>query len=42
MIRPGGVIIWHDYMQVLHPDVTRLLYEYAISALKYTNCVVPH
>jgi len=34
MIRPGGVIIWHDYMQVLHPDVTRLLYEYAISGLK--------
>jgi predicted O-methyltransferase YrrM len=32
MLRKGGVIIWHDYMQMLHPDVTRYLYE--ISAQK--------
>jgi predicted O-methyltransferase YrrM len=27
MIRPGGTILWHDYMQVLHPDVTGCLLE---------------
>lgn len=33
MIRPGGVILWHDYLQVLHPDVTQCLYEYALNGL---------
>jgi predicted O-methyltransferase YrrM len=29
MLRPGGVIVWHDCFQVLHPDVTRRLCELA-------------
>jgi len=34
MIRPGGVILWHDYMQVLHPDVTQYLVQLAKEGLK--------
>jgi predicted O-methyltransferase YrrM len=41
MVRPGGVVLWHDYMQVLHPDVTRYLYElshhHEIYHLRSTN-----
>ena len=42
LIRPGGLIVWHDCMQVLHPDVTRCLCEYAeagmaIHHLRNTN-----
>jgi len=33
MLRPGGVILWHDYLQVLHPDVTQCLYEYRLAGL---------
>lgn len=45
MLRPGGVIVWHDYMQVLHPDVTRCLMQYAergrsISHLRGTHLAV--
>jgi len=29
MLRPGGVILWHDYMQLLHPDVVQCLCEKA-------------
>lgn len=34
IIRPGGVLIWHDYMQLLHPDVTRYLAELAAGGLQ--------
>lgn len=44
MVRPGSVIIWHDYMQVLHPDVTHYLYEISphrpIYHLQGTNLAV--
>jgi hypothetical protein len=33
MIRPGGVVLWHDYLHVLHSDVTKCLYEYAQNGL---------
>lgn len=33
LIKPGGVILWHDYMRVLHPGVTRCLSEYALKGL---------
>lgn len=29
----GGVVVWHDYVQVLHPDVTQFLYELTRSGL---------
>lgn len=29
MVRPGGVILWHDCYQVLHPDVLQALCEFA-------------
>ena len=34
MIRPGGVILWHDYMQLLHPDVTRHLVECSLAGYR--------
>ena len=45
MIAPGGIIIWHDYNQVLHPDVTLCLMEYAeqgieVRHLRGTNLAV--
>lgn len=47
MIRPGGVIVWHDYHQVLHPDVMVCLGEFAadgmrIVHLRGTNLAVYH
>ena len=33
MLRPGGVLLWHDYLQILSPDVSRCLYEYASSGV---------
>jgi predicted O-methyltransferase YrrM len=41
MVRAGGVVVWHDYLQVLHPDVTKYLGElsenYRIYHLRGTN-----
>lgn len=34
MLTPGGVILWHDYLSVLSPDVTKCLCEYAQKGLK--------
>ena len=47
MVRPGGVVLWHDYLQVLHPDVTQCLYEQALDGLpiyhlRGTNLAVYH
>lgn len=33
MLRPGGVILWHNYMDVLCPDVTQCLYEFCFHGL---------
>lgn len=33
MLRPGGVILWHDYLRVLHPDVTQYLCELSASGV---------
>jgi predicted O-methyltransferase YrrM len=45
LLRPGGVILWHDYLQLLHADVTQALYEFAragmcISHLRGTSLAV--
>jgi predicted O-methyltransferase YrrM len=45
MVRPGGVVLWHDYLQVLHPGVTRVLAElcadgYVLSHLRGTHLAV--
>ena len=37
MLKPRGVILWHDYMSVLCPDVTRCLSEYAEQGLPINN-----
>ncbi len=38
MLAPGGgVILWHDYMQVLHPDVTQYLLERAQSGMRISH-----
>ncbi len=34
MLRPGGVILWHDYNQLLHPDVMQCLCEEAQSGVR--------
>ncbi len=34
MLRPGGVIIWHDYLQVIHSGVTRRLAELASDGMR--------
>ena len=34
MLKPHGVILWHDYLSVLDPDVTQCLYEYAKGGLR--------
>jgi predicted O-methyltransferase YrrM len=43
-LMPGGVILWHDYAQVVNPEVTRCLDEYAadrpIFHLRNTNLAV--
>lgn len=33
MLKPGGVILWHNYHDIIDPDVTKCLYEYAKSGL---------
>jgi len=33
MLRPEGIIIWHDYLQLLYPDVTHCLYDFSIGGL---------
>ena len=45
LIKPGGVILWHDFLRVLHPGVTRCIAEYAqtgtpIHQLRGTNLAV--
>jgi predicted O-methyltransferase YrrM len=37
MLKSQGVILWHDYLSVLNPDVTQCLYEYAKGGLKIHN-----
>ena len=45
MLTPNGVIVWHDYLQLLHPDVTQFLVElesqgHRIQHLRGTNLAV--
>lgn len=45
MLSPGGVVLWHDYMRVLHPGVLKCLVELAedglsIARLRGTNLAV--
>ena len=45
MLSPRGVLLWHDYLSILHPGVTKYLWEFAESGrsvrhLRGTNLAV--